>query len=55
MNEEVERAIKHLVSQIEKSVDADDALKNSQAALNLAECQLTINACPSTQVMPEKN
>ena len=40
MKESVEKAIECLVSKIKEGVDADDALKLSQAALNLANCQM---------------
>lgn len=42
MKEEVERAIKCLVSEIKEGVDADKILKISQAALNLANLKMAV-------------
>ena len=36
MNEKIKKAIKVLVESVEKKMDASDALKITQAALNLA-------------------
>ena len=44
MKKEVEKAIENLVSEIKEGVDADKALKISQAALNLANCQSVMSS-----------
>lgn len=42
MNEELEKAIKLLAAKITADVKADDALKFTQAALNLAHVEATL-------------
>ena len=43
MRTEVEKAIKNLVEKIDEGVDSADALRYTQAALNLAHLQLNLN------------
>lgn len=42
MNEKIEAAIKTLADKAEKSVNTDEALKYSQAVLNLAHARATL-------------
>lgn len=45
MYSEIERAINLLASNITVNTNADDALKYTQAALNLAHAEVTLKGC----------